>query len=162
MADEQFHVVYDIGDAGYRSWAVGILPLLITIGGIAFLFVVRWRHFPRWRRALVSVAVGIAFAGSALVVSSTYVQYRNLVRDYRGGVASYVEGSVEHFVPMPRGGHANERFDVGGQHFEYSKFQIREGFNGSVVPRSPLREGIGVRIWHLGGTIVRLEVADGP
>ncbi len=75
-----------------------------------------------------------------------------------------VEGVVEHFHPMPPGGHDTERFDVAGVHFEYSHWSVSQGFNQDITVGGPIREGSYVRIHyvHLAGesygTIVRLEL----
>jgi hypothetical protein len=122
----------------------------------------RKRYVPRLRRGLVGLAVATTFAVSLVFLVSTYLQYYRLTRAFCGGraEAEYVAGSVRHFVRMPNEGHANERFDVGTEHFEYSRFQIGEGFDGKVPSGSHLYEGVRVRIWHIGGVIVHLEIAD--
>ena len=69
-----------------------------------------------------------------------------------------VEGSVTSFRPMPAGGHALERFCVDGQCFEYSDWQLQRGFNTSVARGGPIREGLPVRITHVDGAILKLEI----
>ena len=75
-----------------------------------------------------------------------------------------VEGPVEHFHPMPSGGHDSERFEVAGVHFEYSHWSVSQGFNQDVTVGGPIQEGLYVRIHYVRlagesfGTIVRLEI----
>jgi hypothetical protein len=71
---------------------------------------------------------------------------------------------------MPSGGHDTERFDVAGVHFEYSHWNVSQGFNQDVTAGGPIREGLYVRIHYVRDdrpsfatglsyrTIVRLEI----
>ena len=91
------------------------------------------------------------------ILGSGWLEHRRLVAAYQNGSAKLVEGVVENFVPLPPEGHALESFEVNGKRFEYSKFVVTEGFNGVVDSGSGLRDGLRVRVWYVGGTIVRLE-----
>lgn len=77
----------------------------------------------------------------------------------RSGKCEVVEGRVENFHPMPRGGHDTERFQVDGTPFSYSDYIVSAGFNNAASHGGPIREGLQVRICHQSGVILRLEVA---
>lgn len=71
-------------------------------------------------------------------------------------------GPITDFHPMPSSGHPDESFIVQGARFEYSENEVTAGFNGTVAVGGPLREGLLVRIWHVNGEILRLDVKKGP
>jgi len=113
----------------------------------------------------LAVALLIVVAGSTTVVMLTAASTLSPEQTTRAIEASpVVEGPVEHFHPMPSGGHANERFDVAGVHFEYSHWSASQGFNRDITVGGPIREGSYVRIHYVYeaaasyATIVRLEM----
>lgn len=57
------------------------------------------------------------------------------------------------------GGHGDESFVVNNRRFTYSSAMGTGGFNQTHIFRGPIREGIYVRIAHVGNVILRLEVA---
>jgi hypothetical protein len=71
-----------------------------------------------------------------------------------------VEGPVDHFVPMPYGGHASESFSVHGVPFKYSDFMITGGFNNTVSHGGPITSDSHVRICYdpSNNVILRLEI----
>ncbi|GBU19797.1 MULTISPECIES: hypothetical protein [Methylobacterium] len=77
-----------------------------------------------------------------------------------GNRCATVEGRVARFHPMPYGGHDRERFEVNGVPFSYSDYIVTGGFNTSASHGGPIREGLPVRICHVDGLIVRLEVGS--
>lgn len=80
------------------------------------------------------------------------------------GELQIVEGTVEHFHPMPYGGHDTERFDVAGVHFEFSDYVITPGLHRTVSHGGPIHAGDRVRLTYLdhGGAtwIVRAEIRE--
>jgi hypothetical protein len=60
---------------------------------------------------------------------------------------------------MPREGHADESFVVGGRRFSYSDYSVTPGFNNTRSHGGPIDNGVYVRITHRGNTILRLEIA---
>jgi hypothetical protein len=90
---------------------------------------------------------------------SSYAEYRRLSTALASGKVEVVEGRVEDFDPMPPGGHKMERFCVRDRCFEYSDFELTNGFNNTASHGGPVRPGLLVRVTHYYGTIVRLEVA---
>ncbi len=57
-----------------------------------------------------------------------------------------VEGTVENYQPMPYEGHANEKFDVAGVHFEFSDYDINIGYHNSASHGGVIIAGRYVRI----------------
>ncbi len=55
----------------------------------------------------------------------------------------------------------SERFTVCGAAFSYSDYAVTAGFNNTSSHGGPIREGIWVRIAHLGNSIARVELAKG-
>ncbi|MGH9970245.1 MAG: hypothetical protein ACREBG_20950 [Pyrinomonadaceae bacterium] len=60
---------------------------------------------------------------------------------------------------MPFEGHADETFVVDGHRFSYSDYDETKGFNRTQSHGGPMREGLQVRITHVDGSIVKLEIA---
>ena len=88
----------------------------------------------------------------------TFRDYWNCSHALASGKASYVEGTVDNFVPMPYGGHANETFTVKGVPFSYSDGDVSAGFNNPSSHGGPIHQGLPVRIWYVGNEIVKLEI----
>lgn len=113
----------------------------------------------------------VVVAASACVVTLTALSSPSQEETARAIESSpVVEGPVEHFHPMPSSGHDTERFDVAGVHFEYSHWNMSQGFNQDITVGGPIREGLYVRIHYVNmdpasfatnrryATIVRLEI----
>jgi hypothetical protein len=71
------------------------------------------------------------------------------------------EGVVENFDPMPFEGHKPESFTVRGQTFAYSDYDITPYFHQSASHGGPIRADMRVRILHIDGKILRIEVERG-
>lgn len=144
-----------------EKWpSVGLPGLMAPVALLAILFV--WvlpslRH----RRILRYWLTGLLLCGGtgSLVVVIDAVRDSYRCRDaLLSGKAKVVEGPVEDFVPMPYGGHALERFSVGGVAFAYSDFVLTCGFRNTSSHGGPIHEGIGVRVHYVGGDILKLEI----
>ena len=48
---------------------------------------------------------------------------------------------------------------MNGQYFSYSDYDLTKGFNQTQSHAGPLKEGVQVRITHVDGSIVKLEIA---
>jgi hypothetical protein len=88
-----------------------------------------------------------------------YLHHRSLVQE---NLCRVVEGPVEHFVPMPYYGHAQETFYVSGVRFGYSDFEITGGFNNTASHGGPINTSSYMRICYdpAGNVILRLEIRD--
>ena len=79
---------------------------------------------------LFCACVGLAVVLISVIVAlAQYNMYRKTVGAYNRGEYKIVEGYVENFDPMPYSGHANESFEINGVKFEYSDYNIVQGYN---------------------------------
>ena len=171
MNPDRFVKVFDVLDSGFNDWggpafglifvAIGIViavfPAIIKATGIPFLdFQSAGRKI--FRYAFLSFAVlwtVVVFFGTY----SYHARHRSLVQT---NTCRVVEGPVEHFTPMPYGGHAFESFSVSGISFRYSDFNITGGFNNTSSHGGPINGNSYVRICYdpTDGAILRLEIRD--
>jgi hypothetical protein len=171
MNTEQFVKVFDVLDSGFRDWrfsafglifvAIGIVifvfPKIIKIAGIPYLNV-RSKSQALFRYSFLGFAV-LWTVTSFFATYSMYLRHKALAQEDGCRV---VEGPIEHFVPMPYGGHAQESFTVSGVPFKYSDFTITDGFNNTASHGGPITSDSYVRICYdpSGNVILRLEIRD--
>jgi len=160
-----YKVVFDVAEAGYKSWSFPAFGLIFVVIGV--LLVLARRHLPGWwgqsPRASAVFAFGwLSFAVLWTVTSflATYGEYSSLIGAHREGRTTTVEGLVSGFVPMPYAGHAVEKFCVSGHCFEYSDYLVSGGFNNTSSHGGPIKEGLNVRVTFWRGVITKLEVAQ--
>ena len=103
----------------------------------------------------VLIIIGLGWFLGGLGNYLNFVELRNSAAN---GEYEIVEGRVEQFVPMPYGGHSEESFVVNSQKFSYSDYDLTKGFNQTQSHGGPIREGLQVRIAHVNGKIVKLEI----
>jgi hypothetical protein len=165
----QYRVVFDITSAGYRSWSFPAFGLFFVTIGALLVAVVLWRKslpLSGWAsRPRASKIFAFVFFGGALVWTSeaffnTYHENLRLNNAIVNGTTKVAEGVVTDFKPMPVTGHAMERFCVSGACFEYSDYVVTSGFNNTSSHGGPIREGLPVRVTYVGGSILKLEVAE--
>jgi hypothetical protein len=176
-----YNVVFDA--ANNFVWAR--LPFLIgfavaILSAVAIVVILlrgeSQRHGPIGQRPRVGIVVLsmlllVIVTASATVVTLTALSSPNQEETARAIESSpVVEDVVENFHPMPSGGHDTERFDVAGVHFEYSHWNVSQGFNQDVTAGGPIRQGLYVRVHYVNigrsslatnltyGMIVRLEI----
>src|SRR5205085_1645523 len=113
---------------------------------------------PRWKIPAVW-EYGFCATWTVLALIVTGWQYVHLCAAVRAGKFSLVEGKVEHFIPMPYSGHAQESFEVGGYRYRYSDYQVSAAFNNTASHGGPIHDGVQVRIYDVNGEIAHLEVA---
>jgi LPXTG-motif cell wall-anchored protein len=151
-----YTTVFDLAETGFKSWwfpAVGLI--FIAIGILVILG--RYKHSGGKRFPLFFL--GFAIIWTSVSGAWTYSEYLAL-RSAKDGSAQVVEGRISDFVPMPKSGHAMERFCVSGKCFEYSDFVITSGFNNTSSHGGPVREGLLARVTYVGDDIVKLEIAQ--
>jgi hypothetical protein len=95
---------------------------------------------------------------TVVTFAATYYDYISLREALEIGQVTVVEGIVTDFKPMPYEGHANERFCVQGNCFEYSDYGITAGFNNTSSHGGPIKNGLNVRVSFCDNEIARLEV----
>ena len=157
MNDSDYVVAFNILDSGYRQWWFPTVGLLGMTFGIVFVSVAeRIKRENGGPLKVVILTLGSMWV--FMTFALTYGDYRNCCQTLASGKASYVEGSVDNFVPMPVQGHANEKFTVMGVPFNYSDYEVEAGFNNASSHGGPIRQGLPVRIWYIGNEIVKLEI----
>jgi hypothetical protein len=160
----EYRVYYDIQQVAYPGWWVFAIALFfISAGAVAFLarnnkkFSSRYRSSDLQRKVMPIFAIifGLLGVGAGWLNYSNFAELRDAARN---GKAEVVEGQVKEFVPMPYQGHANESFVVNGHRFSYSDYDLTKGFNQSQSHGGPIKEGLQVRIEHVDGKIIKLEI----
>jgi tetratricopeptide (TPR) repeat protein len=171
QAAGHFFKVFDVLDSGFKDWTFSAFGLIfVAIGSVIFFFpnLIRAAGIPylnvqsRLRTFSRYGFIGFAILWTSITFFATYSQYlrhRALAQENR---CRAVEGAVEHFVPMPYGGHAQESFSVDGVPFRYSDFIVTDGFNNTSSHGGPINSDSYVRICYdpSGGAILRLEIRD--
>jgi uncharacterized SAM-binding protein YcdF (DUF218 family) len=147
--------VFDLVEDGLRQ--IWIMPLggLALVALTAMCVVIMRRSERAWFAWLMLAIAGIFTVVSTVVPLSTYFKYR---RALATGMYESVEGRVENFKPMPAGGHDNERFTIRGEEFVYGDYTNSPFFHKAAVNGGPVREGAYLKVSHVRGNIIRLEV----
>jgi len=171
MDNDNFVKVFDVVDSGFRNWTFSALGLIfVAVGVIIFVFpnIIKATGIPNLNFKSKSQTffrysfLGFAILWTAVAFFATYsehLRHKALVQQNRCRV---VEGPIEHFVPMPYGGHAQESFSVAGVSFSYSDFIVTDGFNNTSSHGGPIKGDSYVRICYdpSGNVILRLEIRD--
>ena len=161
MSQIDYITVFDASQAGFKSWSFPAFGLIFVAIGLILPRLIKTGIFPRHPPGSVWFArlwLGFAIFWTVSVFCFTFGGWIQARDSVASGRAHYVEGPVENFVPMPYRGHAAESFTVEGIPFHYSDYEVTAGFNNSSSHGGPVRQGLPVRIWYTGNTIVKLEV----
>jgi len=157
MDNDNFVKVFDVVDSGFRNWTFSALGLIfVAVGVIIFVFpnIIKATGIPNLNFKSKSQTffrysfLGFAILWTAVAFFATYsehLRHKALVQQNRCRV---VEGPIEHFVPMPYGGHAQESFSVAGVSFSYSDFIVTDGFNNTSSHGGPIKSDSYVRICY--------------
>jgi hypothetical protein len=158
--------------AGYRTvFEVSYLgnnDLLLTSLGCLTLGVVVGRYGPRWVQGkpaggrsfwwpwcAVWVTFAVILAGLSLSSGWAYTDA------LRAGECNVVEGTVEVLHRQPATGHdAGDLVRVGGQEFRVNYFHATAGYNRTLAHGGALAGGVRVRLHHLSGSLLKVEVAE--
>jgi hypothetical protein len=156
-----YRVVFDITrdarpDNAAEAWLVVALMLAASI----ILVLVNRRLPALFRYWFPAVFVLFSLLGVFALLFRNILRPSELAAAYRAGKCEVVEGIVTQFHPMPAIGHDVESFVVAGKRFQYSDYIMTAGFNRTSSHGGPVREGLHVRIYYLGGDIAKLEIAD--
>jgi hypothetical protein len=115
-----------------------------------------WTRYPRLYKWFAWGWFGFSIFWTLTSFAGTYGSYLALRSFYVDGEGQVVEGPVENYALLSRQG--RESFTVDGQKFSYSDYNVTPGFNNSRALGGPIDAGVHVRITHVNGEIVRLEV----
>src|SRR5262245_17534533 len=119
MSDGNLVKVFDVQEAGFRTWEFPAFGLIFIVIGLVIFFSPRiiraigipFMEFKSWRARFFRYTFPIfAIFWTATAFFATYSQYRHAVNLVRNDACLTVEGPVENFVPMPYSGHAMETF----------------------------------------------------
>ena len=161
----EYQVAYDIQEAMYPGWWIFGVGILFFIVGLAIILfgdskvlnsIIVSSTKQRVVMPILSCIFGALWVGFGVINYSNFASLRTAARN---GSTETVEGKVEQFVPMPYSGHAKETFIVNGRYFAYSDYDETKGFKNTQSHGGPMREGLLVRIRHVDGSIVKLEIA---
>ena len=161
----EYQVAYDIQNVMYPGWWIFAVGLLFFSVGLVIIFfgdrkplnsIIESSTKQRVVMPIFSCIFASLWIGFGIM---NYSNFANLRTDAANGSTEVVEGKVEQFVPMPYHGHAQETFIVNGRYFSYSDYDQTKGFNNTQSHGGPMKEGLQVRITHVDGSIVKLEVA---
>jgi hypothetical protein len=168
MADNLYRLAFDISEAS--RWSLSDMSLLILplIGFILIIIPQRYTDFilnygPVGRAGKV-FAISFFLITSAITLNWLWLHYNQVrsIKDLaKGGRVNFVQGCLESFHPMPKGGHDVERIRIEGKEFSYSDFdESSPGFNNTEAHGGPIHPDSKVRIWFFGNIITRVEVRD--
>ena len=166
-----YDVVFDLADAGYRTWWFSMPGLVFVAFGVILLrrpSLLPIKNKPRLRKVFLWCWIGFASLWTLGSFYSTFSEYRRLRNAYDQHAYQVVEGRVEDFHPLPWALHGLERFSVEGVTFEYADALVTAGFNNTSGHGGPIREGLQVLVWYVGNetpgcvgnTIIHLELAE--
>ena len=150
-------LVFDVAKEGYTAW---FFPL-IGLGFLTLSLLLLWneRREPQNKRHWRTIFMVVFSALWTIVALFGTLGSHLRARSARAsGNYQTVEGVVENFVPQPYNGHAIERFTVSGVPFSYSDYIVAPGFHQSRSHGGPITGGLYLRIGHVKGMILRLEV----
>lgn len=159
----KYIVVFDVTQAGFKDWHFSAFGLIFVVIGTGML-IYRWKNPAKdstfRTRFFPYVFTAFAVLWTATSFWATFSDYRHLRDALLNGKYTIVEGTVMDFVPMPYSGHAMEKFNVAGHHYEYSDYNVVAGFNNTQSHGGTIRQGLRVRIADVDGQIARLEIAE--
>jgi hypothetical protein len=166
MTADGYRTVFDVTEVGYKSWFFPALGLAFVMITLVLRFLNRRGLWSEVRtpnpRGFLQVAFYFSVFWTMTAFTFTYYDYRMAIGAMRDGSAELVEGPVTDFVPMPHSGHSDESFRVQGVNFAFSDYTVTAGFNHTLSHGGSVRGGSHVRIWHIDGEILRLEIKEGP
>ena len=158
---DQYQTVFDLAQSGYKTWPFPALGLIFVMIGAVMVFFPAFFNSFSWgfikgqgRRVFSWFFLLFSIAWTTLAFLSTYGEYSTLRDRLDRRTVEVVQGNVENFQADAK----RESFDVSGTHFEYSYYTASNAFNTPSTHGGPLRAGLRVRITHVEGKIVRLEI----
>ena len=169
--DHLFVKVFDVSDSGFKDWEFSAFGLIFVAVGLVVFFspqIVKATGIPylnvqsAWKTFFRCSLLGFAILWTTITFFATYSEHRRHKALAQENNCRVVEGPVEHFIPMPYSGHADESFSVSGVQFRYSDFGATDAFNNTSSHGGPIDKDSYVRICYdpSGNKILRLEIRD--
>lgn len=133
-------VLYEL----HFSWSNCMVLLIPLVVGLGFFFTFKWYPaqnpgidqkgsqsyagyvFAKWVGWIVGSFAMLLFLCSVTVYISEYCDMKQALAD---GNVLEVEGVVEQYHGMPLEGHDTEHFEINGVYFEYSNFEVTNGYH---------------------------------
>jgi hypothetical protein len=134
---------------------------LVGLGVSAAVATGRLRRRERGGCAAVGLAFGclVVVLASGQALGTTVRSGRAYTDALRDGRCEVVEGEVEVLVLQPRAGHNDgDRIRVGGREFRIDRNSSTPAYNRTVAGGGVLTHGARVRLHHLDGAILKVEV----
>lgn len=156
------------------AWLSSLFLLIPLIVGLGFFFCYKWYPaqnpgidqkgsdgyigylFFKWIGWIVGVFAICLFV---LLVSAHIIDYQEKKDMLENNQVLVVEGYVEEYHAMPREGHDTERFKINGVFFEYSNFEVSNGYNtpacyGGVIKQNGQHLKIKYIVDEVGENII--------
>lgn len=120
------------------------IPLIMSIALIFNRTIIRSKR-ATIRSGIFSL-LGIAVLVSGIIVMSNYLlEYKDYKSRLENNRIQTVEGVVENFHPQPKAGHDSEHFTINGVYFEYSNFNMQNGYC-DIMENSGVIKGNGQKV----------------
>ena len=155
----------------FKRWTNGVLAdelFRLTIGIVALLGGLRGVfNISRTRNgsALGSLMWSLFIIGWAVLwlvmhnFPAMFQRVESLVAAYEAGRCELSEGIVKVVRQQPAHGHSSgDRILVGGREFEVDYFHATPAYRNTIAHGGVLRSGAYVRLCHIDGDIVRVEL----
>jgi hypothetical protein len=159
-----YRVYYDLHQQGYsdlRPWLIS--AGLIGAGIVAYKFSEKLNElrFIAIRRTQILGYLVVVLVMSGYIVGASLYEYSSFSGALRKGSVDVTEGSVVNYQPqVGLGKGESESFCVKQKCFSFSTYTSNNQFHQTKFNRSPIREGLPVRVTSKDGAIVRLEILD--
>jgi hypothetical protein len=171
MSPDHFVRVFDVLESGYRTWTFPTYGLAFVVVGIiifAFPKIITFTSIPyfnfpsKLQRVFRYGFLGFAILWTTIAFLATYLahlHHKSLVQENK---CLLVEGPVENFATTAYGVAAQESFSVSGVKFEYSDFDMTNGFNNTSLLGGPINSESYVRICYdpSSNVILRLDIRN--
>ena len=166
-----YELIYDAANSDFSEWGlIGIGLVFVVIGAILVFSPTLRSAFGRGASEKSTKLFAKVFFGFSIVWtlgagSGMLLDYNKAKSASKNNTCAVVEGRIENFHPMPRGGGQQEKFRVSDVRFEYSDYIISGGFNNTASHGGPIAENLQARICYFysesknENIIVRLEIA---
>jgi hypothetical protein len=147
--------VFDIAQTEFSLWWPSIILALLAVATTVPLFFARITPGRRKLAIGSAIAVYLSLGGGFLY---SYVEYERLLAARSTGAFETVEGTVDNFQEEADEDTQSESFTVAGVRFDYDARSLTAAFHQTAFEGGPIRAGARVRIGHLDGSIVKLEI----
>jgi hypothetical protein len=162
-------VIFDIGEAGYKSWwfpCCGLLLALLFKGmsllGSKIIFlsdeiIKSERVLPR-REKTIRLLIYFSLVWTMFAFLLTYPKYRTLANRLQENNTSFIEGKIENFSSNKSAPRVEERFSISGVTFSYKRGSLELGYALVRMDGGIIENNMYARIWYVDNNILRLEV----